>query len=97
MNRRSIFTTALAAATAVAVLGISAASSASDHLTRHPNDNSDVATYVRNNYLDVTGLSPASMRPASDPYTTDREAIARFAVENGLSGLSPASLRPVDD
>ena len=97
MNRRSILTTTFVAVTTVAVLSISAATAANDRPARHPNDNSDVATYVRNNHLEVTGLSPASMRPASDPYTTDRAAIARFAVENGLTGLSPASLHPVDD
>jgi hypothetical protein len=97
MNRRSVLTTTFVAAATTAIVGISAVTGATDQPARHPNDGSPVAAYVRAEKLNLTGLSPASMRTVSPSSASDRGAIVRFAVENNLTGLSPASLRPIDD
>ena len=54
-----------------------------------------VADWAREH--DLTGLSPANLRPIADPAGVDTTPIADWAREHDLTGLSPANLRPIAD
>jgi hypothetical protein len=64
----------------------------------HPAEQAAIEKWAVENQL--SGLSPASLRPNTSSTWTPRlaaemEAIADYAREHNLSGLSPASLQPL--